>query len=421
MTLSDKDFIGLEVVGLDDAVILGQVAGLIVDDKTRSVAALVIDTGAYRMSVLPYEAVRSVGTDALVIGSSEELKLVTDVPEIDALARRRVQLPGRFVLADNGTVLGVVDHILIDEDSGRLTQLVVELEDEENSRAEVNAEDMLTVGEEIVIVKASETAPYYPTHGEPIADSELIGLQIVAFDSAEVVGQVDGLILDDKNLTLAGFLVDLGLYDPKVLPRENTRVIGRDTILVDSADAITTLEQNTRLAELAQRQVELAGARAVTVTGRSVGRVLHFYVEPTDGSLVALEFAVSPGSKNEEQTQLLPFASVMRIGKGLVVLSEDFAEHIKGAERSQAKLDMEALSERQMHAAQAEFAPAEISQPASPVDSAARHFLLGKTVLRRLQLPGGKVIAEAGETVTPELIRRAKDHNMLLVLSLNVE
>ena len=67
MALSDKDFLGLEVVGLDEAAIVGTVQGLIVDDAARAVAALIVNTGAHQSRVVPFAVVRSVGDDAVVI------------------------------------------------------------------------------------------------------------------------------------------------------------------------------------------------------------------------------------------------------------------------------------------------------------------------------------------------------------------
>ena len=49
----DKDFLGLEVVSLQDASVVGEVEGLIVDDQAKAVAALIVNTGSYRSRVLP--------------------------------------------------------------------------------------------------------------------------------------------------------------------------------------------------------------------------------------------------------------------------------------------------------------------------------------------------------------------------------
>ncbi len=42
-------------------------------------------------------------------------------------------------------------------------------------------------------------------------------------------------------------------------------------------------------------------------------------------------------------------------------------------------------------------------------------------MLRRIETPDGTVIAEGGETVTAEMVRRARASDQLLILGLNVE
>jgi hypothetical protein len=80
-------------------------------------------------------------------------------------------------------------------------------------------------------------------------------------------------------------------------------------------------------------------------------------------------------------------------------------------------------------------APAlDLAEPAADVPAAAtpepaddaftsqqKHFLIGKRVLRRIETPGGEVIAEEGESVTFDMIQKAKSSDQLLILSLNVE
>jgi hypothetical protein len=41
--------------------------------------------------------------------------------------------------------------------------------------------------------------------------------------------------------------------------------------------------------------------------------------------------------------------------------------------------------------------------------------------MRRIETPEGELIADEGELVTPQTVRRARTHDQLLILSLNVE
>jgi len=66
-------------------------------------------------------------------------------------------------------------------------------------------------------------------------------------------------------------------------------------------------------------------------------------------------------------------------------------------------------------------APAAPEPAEDAFTSQQKHFLIGKRVLRRIETPGGEVIAEEGESVTFDMIQKAKSSDQLLILSLNVE
>lgn len=471
MALSDKDFLGLEVVGLDEAAIVGTVQGLIVDDAARAVAALIVNTGAHQSRVVPFAVVRSVGDDAVVISSGTEAVLITEAPLLEELAQRDVQLPGCFVLTEAGEVLGVIDDFFIDSATGAITELEIEPDLEEGQEPfRVPADILLEVGDEIAIVRDPASSPALDSAPSTAAslprailDADMIGLQIVARDEAAVVGQVDALIVDEQRLVLAGFLVNLGLYEPLVLPREKASVIGPDAVLVDSAAAISPLSTNAVLEELAAQHGSVADSRAVTVSGRSVGRISHLYIHADDGSILGLQFVPTVVPVGRPSSLLLPLSCVVKMGKGLTVVTDDYASCLSTApavdqERSAplspqptVTLSVVEATPTEQETASAEetpvatetvaVAPADTARPeapespravepqpaaaleqtGSPTEGASQHFLLGKHLLRRLELPSGEVLAEVGDVVTTELIRRVKEHNLLLVLSLNVE
>lgn len=466
MALSDRDFLGLEVVSLDEAAIVGTVQGLVVDDEAREVAALVVDVGEFRHRVVPYAAVRSVGVDAVVVGSGTDAVLVTEAPRLEELARRDVHLPGCFALTDDGVVLGVVDEFYVDEATGKITDLRIEPdEDEEGEPLLISADLLRKVGEEIVLLgsadaNASAAAP------QAVLDSDLVGLHIVSRAEAAVVGEVHALIIDDEHPALAGFVVNVGLHEPLALPREAATVIGPHAVLVDSASALQPLSTNPVLSALADRRAGIRDARAVTVSGKAVGTISHLYFDSFTGAVVGLQFVPGVLPADRDESLLLPLSCVVKLGKGLAVVSDDYADcllpspelgsqssasspssaagspaisNLAGAPatRDQAQATAAAAPALETTVATSpdtppldatgESAAACVTRPAAEpmtdtsVDTATRHFLLGKHLLRRIELPSGEILAEAGDTVTAELIARVKEHNLLLVLSLNVE
>lgn len=403
-------------------------------------------------------------------------------------------------------------------------------------------------------------------------DTDLLGLQIVALDSAMVVGEVDGLLIDDGAVRVAGFLVDLGLYEASVLPFESATAVGLDAVIVESAAKITPISAAPALEALAEKDVTISDAKAITRSGRSVGTIGDFFVDTETGDVVGMEFIAADQTVYPREAAVIPTSTLYRLGRDIVVLEDDYDKHLMRDDASLERVskprparvapvvapepepspepapepeqesapiepaavqitaleaeepepakqiedafqaitiadepempaepeaieepaaeepaDVEALEvavdvaeepadtaeDEAPEVAEAtidepEVEPAEPAEPAAeeveeaaededsgvddtltsapaldlaepaaeapaavepatpePADDAftsqQKHFLIGKRVLRRIETPGGEVIAEEGESVTFVMIQKAKSSDQLLILSLNVE
>lgn len=305
-------------------------------------------------------------------------------------------------------------------------------------------------------------------------DTDLLGLQIVALDNAMVVGEIDGLLIDDASRKVAGFLVDLGLYEASVLPFGSARAIGRDAVIVESTDMITDISANPTLEVLAEKDVAISDARAITRSGRTVGTIGDFYVDTVTGDVVGLELLASDQMAQGHGIPVVPASVVYRLGADIVVLEDDYEKHllregsalgagetidseesVPAAEpeptesevppidtpalleepaqdtggpqtTAEPEADTETALDSEPEVAAPEPPPstadtATVSGPEETPAEAPSHFLVGKRVLRRIETPSGEVIAEAGDAVTFEMVQKAKASDQLLILSLNVE
>jgi uncharacterized protein YrrD len=309
-------------------------------------------------------------------------------------------------------------------------------------------------------------------------DSDLIGLPIVSMETAGVVAEVDALIIDDATLTVAGFLANMGLYEATILPYQAARAVGADAIVVRSEAVLAPLSSNPVLSALAEKGIEITDARIVTLTGQEVGTAGGYYVDDR-GHVIGLELLGAEGT-GEQEPELVPIADVHRVGPDLVVLKQEFSEHLVkdpalldrptpktqsgqpaaahggppakpprtrtrkpdtaapvAPEAQPATAQPEAKSSRAKPRgtpAEAESPPragnappaAEVTvEPVRPLPAdetgPARHFLVGRRVTRRIEDAAGEVIAEEGAIVTLEMIQRARERDQLLILSLNVE
>ncbi|MHB1343945.1 MAG: PRC-barrel domain-containing protein [Thermoleophilia bacterium] len=404
-------------------------------------------------------------------------------------------------------------------------------------------------------------------------DTDLLGLQIVALDNAMVVGEVDGLLIDDAAVKVAGFLVDLGLYEASVLPFGSAHAVGLDAVVVESASKITPISASPALEALAEKDVTISDAKAITRSGRTVGTIGDFFIDTVTGDVVGMEFIAADQTVYPREAAVIPASTLYRLGRDIVVLEDDYDKHLMKDDASLERIskpravdtapvaapepveeapvdespvaeeppaeDLVAAEEEPVAAEESAVAaeepvaaesaslvpdapepakeiedafeaitlpeepetadepvdepPVVAAEPAderddepaveAPADESAaeddalsaeqepmeleagadetaddtltsapvldlaepeaiepaataptepepaddaftsqqKHFLIGKRVLRRIETPGGEIIAEEGESVTFAMIQKAKSSDQLLILSLNVE
>ncbi|MBU2602626.1 MAG: PRC-barrel domain-containing protein [Actinobacteria bacterium] len=160
-------------------------------------------------------------------------------------------------------------------------------------------------------------------------DTDLLGLQIVALDTATVVGEVDGLLIDDATVKVAGFLVDLGLYEASVLPYASAHSVGLDAVIVESGSKIAAISANPALAALAEKDITITDAKAITREGRTVGTIGDYFIDTKTGEVVGMEFIAADQTVYPRETAVIPASSVYRLGRDIIVLEADYDQHLQ--------------------------------------------------------------------------------------------
>ncbi|MHB1343947.1 MAG: PRC-barrel domain-containing protein [Thermoleophilia bacterium] len=157
MARKDKDFLGLEVVSLEDASVVGEVDALLVDDGKVAVVGLVIDLGVYEAKVLAFSDILSIGEDAVMIGASSAVKPISQHAALEAIAERDVQVSDTLAMTDRGNLVGIAGDYFVDAASGAIKGLEIlpeEIEDGDSAEAYlVPIADVLRVSAELIMLK----------------------------------------------------------------------------------------------------------------------------------------------------------------------------------------------------------------------------------------------------------------------------
>ncbi len=153
----------------------------------------------------------------------------------------------------------------------------------------------------------------------PVSHYELLHLPIVSLSTAEVVGEVDGLVLDLSGLRVAAFVTRLGFYEASLLPFEAAHAVGRDAVMVSDESVLRRVGKDRRLVSLIEADASLSGSTALTTEGQAVGVVGAYYLDRDTGRLAGVQL-IPPIEIDTAPEGLLPFNAVQRVGDSLVII-----------------------------------------------------------------------------------------------------
>lgn len=117
-----SELIHRPVVSLNSGAKVGTVSDLMLDATHVQVKALVL-AGHEGNSVVPFAAVRHIGTDAVTIDDPRTVQAPAEKGELTESTTSA--LTGLSVLNQDGALIGSVDDVAFDEENGQVTALLV--------------------------------------------------------------------------------------------------------------------------------------------------------------------------------------------------------------------------------------------------------------------------------------------------------
>lgn len=117
--------LALPIITLENGKQVGNVKKLVYDAQHKTLAALVVEehrNPAY-CKVLPFEHVNGIGSYAVTISSEKNLQMLKNSPQLFSLFKQKTSLKRCRVISENGQLLGSIEKIYIDTDTGQLAAL----------------------------------------------------------------------------------------------------------------------------------------------------------------------------------------------------------------------------------------------------------------------------------------------------------
>jgi len=247
--------------------------------------------------------------------------------------------------------------------------------------------------------------------------AEIVGLPLISILSGCEVGSVRDLIINPDQGAVEYLLITRGPWysSPQVLPFSAVLGVGEDAVTTESEASLTALEQSAEARKLLERGVKVIGTRVMTRKGKFIGQVEEILIDEESGQIAGCLLA----SRGEGEAPLLiPSDKVLTFGPQVLVV----AETAGGGEPSPG------LPPKQAEKSSDDRPQAAVNQAAyenggslQVFEERQKRFLLGKRVGRTIVADSGEVIAREGETVTEEMLEKAKQAGKYLELTVAVE
>lgn len=155
--LASKKFLSLPIISLKEGQQIGFVRNMVVNPKTKSIVALVVDPKGFfkEQRIIPFNKVVSLGENAITISTESQVEKATNLPDILELLREKAVILGIKVMTESGKTLGVTDEFYINPQTGQIASLEIsegKIEGLFNGKARLKAEDIITIGPNVIVV-----------------------------------------------------------------------------------------------------------------------------------------------------------------------------------------------------------------------------------------------------------------------------
>ena len=169
---NEKDSRNIRIAGLfnNGWKKIGQVKDLVINPEDGKVDFILVSNGTWYVGarVLPYKSVMGIGEHAVTTESEGQLSLINDTAAANNLLQRNIVVKGNRVLTKQGNLVGVVSEFSIDETTGKITRLEYKTAQDESKVEIIEADQVLTFGSDVIVVKERKSSESVPAKPEPV-------------------------------------------------------------------------------------------------------------------------------------------------------------------------------------------------------------------------------------------------------------
>ncbi len=150
---------------------------------------------------------------------------------------------------------------------------------------------------------------------------EFLSLPIVSLSEGQHIGYVKSLVIDAQAKALAALVIDpKGFFrDQRIIPYAKVVSVGADAITIDKGAYVEKSASLPEILSLIKEKLTIIGTRVITQSGKTLGVVEEYYVDPDTGKITQMEIS---GGKIEgffSGKAILEADYVVTIGQDVIV------------------------------------------------------------------------------------------------------
>ncbi|WP_119674725.1 PRC-barrel domain-containing protein [Deinococcus sp. RM] len=396
--IKGKDILNRSIVAVSTGEKIDRVHDVIFDHQANQVLGLLVDEGGWFSSakVVPFERIRSVGEDAIMIGTPDDVTTTREDGRLKEALDSKASLIGLTLLTTDGQNLGRIADVFFDEHTGRVEGYEATgglFADLSSGRTFVPAPESVQIGTDTAIVPISVA--------QAMQEQEDGGIKGALSSAGESISgayqnAAEGVKGAYENIAEATRERQKEYVVGKTAGGDITAVDGH--LIVAKGETITAAHADE--AEAAGKLAALATAATGGVIADAYGsardRVQESYEDVKDATAERQKaYVIGKTARSEIATDAGEV--IVPAGATITSFQADRAEQtgrlaaLTAAATGGAIQDgVEGLRQRQQ------------LDPNSP------EATIGRRVKTDVRAPGGSLVAAQGQIVTPAILDRAK-------------
>lgn len=169
--------------------------------------------------------------------------------------------------------------------------------------------------------------------------SEIIGLNVLAFDTGKTFAKVEDIIYDDQTNRVVALLVDRGGWfsDAKVIDYTSIQSVGDDAVIVPTENVVSVAKESELINRAVGEKVSVKGKQIMTEDGKDLGKVADLNIDETTGRVVGYMASGGIFSDIYNGKPYVPAPETIKVGGDVVFVPAITAELMQ--ERSEGLKD----------------------------------------------------------------------------------